>query len=56
MQIKSNAYFKDIEAQFTNRVKQQEQYYEHKITEISEAYKIKIETLSNTVNKSNNET
>ena len=46
-------HLKDIEAQFTNRLKQQKQYFEDEITEINEAYKTKIETLSNTVNKFN---
>ena len=48
-------HLKDIEAQFTNRLKQHKRYFEDEITEANEAYKIKIEALSNTVNKLNNE-
>ena len=36
-------------------LKQEKQYFEDEITEINKAYKIKIEILSNTVNKLNSE-
>ena len=48
-------HLKDIQAQFTNRLKHKKRYFEDEITETIEAYKIKIETLSNTVNKLNSE-
>ena len=48
-------HLKDTETQFTNRLKQQKQYFEDEIAELNEAYKVKIETLSNTVNKLNSE-
>ena len=49
-------HLKDTEAQFTNKLKQQTQYFEDEITEVNEAYKIKIETLANTVKKLNSKT
>ena len=48
-------HLKDIKAQFTSRLKQQKQYFEDEFSAINEAYKIKIETLSNTVNKLNSD-